>query len=152
MVILILLGLKHLIGSEVVVSTLAIAGGTALILIGINGFLKADKKKLDLNSKVRLSSGLVAGGVFFTAFNPTFPAWWVSVGAALLSRALLAGLFGVVMFLLGHWLADIVWYSLVSFVVTRGKSWLNERRYQLTLKALGIIMAGIGTLIIFQVI
>jgi threonine/homoserine/homoserine lactone efflux protein len=107
--------------------------------------------KLPLNKNINFSLGLVTGGMFFTAFNPTFPIWWISVGATLLSRALLLGLRGVIAFVLGHWLADLAWFSLVGFAVGKGKLWLNDRRYQLLLKFLSITLIGLGFWFIHQV-
>ncbi|MBU1367367.1 MAG: LysE family translocator [Candidatus Omnitrophica bacterium] len=155
-IILLLFGLKQIIGSKIVGNFLAIFGGGALILIGAHIIFKAGHMKIvinpvgcllsnGVNKKINFSSGLIWGGIFFTAFNPTFPAWWVSVGVTLLFRALSFGLLGVVVFVLGHWLADFVWYFLVGLCVSRGKLWLSEKRYQLALRIVGIILIGLGS-------
>lgn len=151
MVILILLGLKQIIGSAVLYNVLSMLGAGVLVLMGMNIFFRASQMKLPLNKNINFSSGLIMGGIFFTVFNPTFPTWWVSVGATLLSRALLFGLTGVIALVLGHWFADLAWFSLVGFVVGRGKLWLNDRRYQLLLKFLSVILVGLGFWFIRQV-
>ncbi|MBU0878991.1 MAG: LysE family translocator, partial [Candidatus Omnitrophica bacterium] len=134
-----------IIGLKIVNNFLAILGGGALILMGVHIIYKAGQVNLAINKKINFSSGLIWGGIFFTAFNPTFPAWWVSVGVTLLFRALSFGLLGVVVFVLGHWLADFVWYFLVGLCVSRGKLWLSEKRYQLALRIVGIILIGLGS-------
>ncbi|MBU0896711.1 MAG: LysE family translocator [Candidatus Omnitrophica bacterium] len=144
-IILLLFGLNRIIGSKIVANFLAIFGGGALILMGVHIIYKAGQVNLAINKKINFSSGLIWGGIFFTAFNPTFPAWWVSVGVTLLFRALSFGLLGVVVFVLGHWLADFVWYFLVGLCVSRGKLWLSEKRYQLALRIVGIILIGLGS-------
>lgn len=144
MIVLLLLGLRQMISSKVIYNAVAILGAGVFILMGLHIIFKSKEMKLLIAKKVNFSAWPILGGVFFTAFNPTFPTWWVSVGASLLSRALLFGIVGVVTLVLGHWLADFSWFSLVGFTVRRGKSWLNEERYQLTLKILALILVGLG--------
>ena len=151
MIILILLGLKQLIGSKAVYNTVSLLGAVGLIFMGTTIIIRAKKIKLAFGENLNFTSGLVTGGIFCTAFNPTFPLWWVSIGASLLSRALLAGALGVMALVFGHWLADLGWYSMVASAVGRGKLWLNERRFQICLKILGVILLGMGFWFIMQV-
>lgn len=150
MVILLLSGLKRIISSKIVFNFLSILGAVVLIFMGMHIFFRTSQMKLSINRNINFSSGLILGGIFFTAFNPTFPAWWMSVGASLLSRALLFGLLGVFILLLGHWLADLGWFLFLGFAVSKGKVWLNDRIYQLILKVLGVILAGLGFWSAFQ--
>lgn len=151
MVILILLGLKQFIDSKIVFSAVSILGGVVLIIMGLQMIFNASWIKLYINKNSNFSSGLIWGGIFFTAFNPTFPTWWVSVGASLLSRALLLGLLGVVILVVGHWLADLAWFSFVGFAVSKGKLHLEAKSYQLILKILAIILITLGVWFIWQV-
>jgi threonine/homoserine/homoserine lactone efflux protein len=151
MIVLILLGLKQLIGSKAVYNTVSLLGAAGLIFMGTTIIIRAKKMNLALGENLDFTSGLVAGGVFFTAFNPTFPLWWVSIGASLLSRALLAGAVGVMALVFGHWLADLGWYSMVVSAVGRGKSWLNERKFRICLKILGVVLLGMGFWFVMQV-
>jgi len=151
MIILILLGLKQLIGSKAVYNTVSLLGAVGLIFMGTTIIIRAKKIKLAFGENLNFTSGLVTGGIFCTAFNPTFPLWWVSIGASLLSRALLAGALGVMALVFGHWLADLGWYSMVASAVGRGKLWLNERRFQICLKILGVILLGMGFWFVMQV-
>jgi threonine/homoserine/homoserine lactone efflux protein len=149
---LILLGLKEIIGLRIVSTLLSLIGGLALIMMGLYIIFKATYMRLPKEPRVSFSSGLIAGGIFFTAFNPTFPTWWLSVGASLLSRALLFGLLGVVMLVTGHWLADLAWFGSVSFAVSKGRLLLNDRRYQTVLRILGIALVGLGFCFIIQIV
>lgn len=160
-VVLLLLGLKQIIGSKIIFNILTILGAGVIISMGIHIFLRTNQMKLSINPvrcplsngvnrNINFSSSLVFGGIFFTAFNPTFPTWWVSVGAVLLSRALLLGLAGVVILVLAHWLADLAWFSLVAFAVARGKLWLDDKKYQFVLKTLALVLIGLGFWFIFQ--
>ena len=143
-VVLILLGLKEIIGSKTVSTVLATIGGLALIMFGLYIIFKATHMKLPKDTKVDFSSGLITGGIFFTVFNPTFPTWWLTIGTSLLSRALLSGLIGVIILTVGHWLADLTWFGSVSFAVCKGKSLLNDRIYQIILRILAAALVGFG--------
>ncbi len=152
MIVLILFGLKEIIGSRIISTILSLIGGIALFAMGLYIILKAGNMKLPKDSEVNISSSLIAGGIFFTAFNPTFPTWWVTIGAPLLFKALLSGIVGVVMLTIGHWLADLAWFCSVSFTVYKGRSLLNDIRYKLLLKILGLGLIGLGSYFIIQVV
>ena len=151
-IILILLGLKEIIGLRIISNLLSLIGGLALIMMGLYTVSKATHMKLPEESRVNFSSGLITGGIFFTAFNPTFPTWWVTIGASLLSKALLSGIIGVVILVAGHWLADLAWFGSVSFAVCKGRSLLNDIRYKLLLRILGFGLMGLGSYFIFQLV
>lgn len=150
MIVLILLGLKQLIGSKTVFTILSIMGGAMLIIMGLHIIFRASRIRLSMNKNNNFTSGSILGGIFFTAFNPTFPTWWLSIGTSLLSRALLFGLLGVIILIVGHWLADFAWFSFVGFAVNRGKLCLDNRAYQLILKILAIILITLGVWFIYQ--
>ncbi len=56
----------------------------------------------------------VAAGVFFTAFNPYFLLWWVSVGYPLISEASRGGGQGLMVMYLSHVWMDYVWLVLLA--------------------------------------
>lgn len=151
-IVLILWGLKPIISSKILYNFVLILGAAVLILMGLHIIFRASQMNLSIKNKnISFSSGLIVGGAFFTAFNPTFPTWWVSVGVSLLSRALLVGILGVIVLVLGNWLADLAWFSLVALALDSGKLWLNDRRYQLVLRILGVILVGLGLWFILQI-
>jgi threonine/homoserine/homoserine lactone efflux protein len=143
-IVLILFGLKEIIGSRIVSTILSLIGGIALLVMGLYIIFKAAHIRLPRNTKVNFSFGVIAGGMFFTVFNPTFPTWWATIGAPLLFKALLSGIVGVVMLTIGHWLADLAWFGSVSFAVCKGRPLLNDRMYQVVLRLLGLILVGLG--------
>jgi len=150
-IVLILLGLKETIGSRIIPTILAIIGGLTLIMVGLYIIFKATHMKLPRDTKVNFSSSLITGGIFFTAFNPTFPTWWVSIGAPLVSKALLSGLIGVIILVVGHWLADLAWFGSVSFAVCKGRPLLNDKIYQIILRILGGVLVVFGIYFIITV-
>ncbi|MCX6658831.1 MAG: LysE family transporter [Candidatus Bathyarchaeota archaeon] len=94
-----------------------ILGGPVLILMGL-GMISSRDKGIRLE-RSRTNSSLL-GGIFYTAFNPTQPLWWATVGLALLLKGLeVMSLLGVVLVTVGHWLSDFAYYVFVSIMIHR---------------------------------
>ena len=122
-------------------------GGFVLILMGAF-MIKSRKEEVKIeDSKVDSS---ILGGIFYTAFNPTQPAWWATAGWALLLKGLeLMGIIGIVMVTAGHWLADLTYYAFVSYVVYKYGKYVNPWQRQMSV-ILGLFVAVLGLYFIIQ--
>ena len=137
-ILIILLGFGGLITQN----TLAIyvLGGVALAIMGVSMFL-SNGKEINME-KSKVNSSLV-GGIFYTAFNPTQHVWWATGGLALMLTGLeMMGIAGVLVVTAGHWLADLIYYSFVSFAVKR-----NEKHIVPHQKAIAIVLGLFMTLL-----
>lgn len=68
-------------------------------------------------------------GVLLSATNPLFLLWWAAVGLALVMKAGKLGLLALVLFVIVHWLCDVVWLSFLSlaaFYTHKGTGLLGE--------------------------
>ena len=63
--------------------------------------------------------------------------WWLSIGSAMVIAGLAGGIFLAALFMAGHWSADLAWFTLVSFGISRGTV-SSDRTYR-------IIMASAGS-------
>jgi len=91
-------------------------GGTALLLMGAAIVRSKDDAKI----KDSMVNSSLLGGVFYTAFNPTQPPWWASAGLALLLQGYeLMGSIGIIVVTMGHWLADLAYYVLISYLICK---------------------------------
>ncbi len=100
-----------------------LAGGGFLILMGYQ-MLKSRGEV----SKVSVARNPVVGGVLFSVFNPGTPIWWATAGWALLIKGLEAMSFpGLILVVVGHWFADLGYYTFVSYSVERGRDYLLAR-------------------------
>lgn len=147
MIVLVLVGLSSLWSSKFILQMFALTGAIALIAFGALIFSKSDKYKISTELQTtenRFKYGAILGGIFFSAFNPTFPIWWATIGTSLLSRAVLIGIIGVVALTTGHWLADLIWYMSVSFTVAQGRKFINLSMYRMIVKILGILLVCFG--------
>ena len=103
-IVLILIGLTTIWSSKFILKIFSLIGGTAFVVMGTLMVNKSHKYKISIDAlhpKSRFKYGAILGGILFTAFNPTFPIWWGTIGAPLLSRALLAGIIGFIDDILG---------------------------------------------------
>lgn len=84
--------------------------------------------------------GPVLAGVFLSALNPFFIAWWLTIGLSLVSDAVelwsFSGIF--VMFALHIWM-DFAWLGLTAFLASRGSRFLSDRNY----RVIGIAVSGV---------
>ena len=104
-----------------------------------------DKAKADSDGKL-----VVAGGLVSLA-NPYFIIWWATIGLALLFKAQTAyGYIGVVVFAMGHFMADLTWYALISGAVHKSKGFLNIKAYRVLALVLSAALAGFGVYYIFS--
>jgi len=72
----------------------------------------------------------VVAGVVVSLSNPYWTLWWATLGLGFLVQAEKLGPAGILLFFSGHILADLLWYSAVSFVVASGKKWLTPKIYR----------------------
>jgi threonine/homoserine/homoserine lactone efflux protein len=73
---------------------------------------------------------LFLSGVLTSIANPFFWVWWLSVGSAMVVAGLRGGLILGAAFLVGHWVADITWYTVVSITIHRGRTLLSDNWYR----------------------
>jgi len=138
---LIILGLAAV--AQPYTGVIAIIGGIALIIFGIMTITGSWSATLSLTSQ-RESAGPVMAGLVTSAANPYFWLWWLSVGSALLINALAGGLLLAVVFMIGHWGADVSWYTFVSTGIAKGKTILADTTYRIIMGACGIFLVLFG--------
>ena len=123
---LLALGLLELISSPTATKAVSIVGGAALIVMALLSL--RDLKSRVAVSPGKVKHGSVVGGIVFTAFNPGFPIWWLTAGAALLAAGYKEmSYLGMVLVFLGHWAADLGWFLFVSMTTSKGSRYLFEK-------------------------
>jgi len=56
----------------------------------------------------------------------------------------IAGLVGLVGFIIGHWSADLGWFSAVSFFSSKGSTVMSKKQYNLIMKICGLFLIVLG--------
>ena len=124
-------------------AAIAVVGGIALIVFGALTLAGSRTASLSVAPAQAVSSPYLAGLVT-SASNPYFWIWWLSVGSALLIQSLAGGILLAAVFMLGHWSADVCWYTFISTGVSRGKTALSDRSYRVVMAACGIFLVIFG--------
>ena len=138
---LIILGLASV--ANPYTTAIAVIGGIALIVFGIMTISGSRSASLSAAPAQTKTSPYMAG-LLTSAANPYFWIWWLSVGSALLIKALAGGLLLAVVFMIGHWAADTNWYVFVSTGVSKGRTILSDTTYHCIMAACGAFLVLFG--------
>lgn len=142
----ILAGLGWIIGSQTAVFIIGTVGGIVLILMGYN--ISKPKKTLSDIEKGDYGAqkyGSVIGGIITSLSNPFFYIWWATIGCAFMFKGLeLAGIVGLLGFIIGHWSADLSWFSTISFFSSRGSKLMSDRTYKSVMMICGVFLVLLG--------
>ena len=160
LIIILTISFFELTNTQVVTYNLNVLGlvdGTSIIIFAIiqivNTARKEKRKNLFNNSNHRASfiaDKPVLLSIIFSALNPFFIAWWLTVGLKLISDSI--SLFGVItgsilLFSLHIWM-DYVWLILTSYLISKGVSVIKTRYYYFLFVGLNIILTFYGTFMI----
>jgi len=141
---LLALGLGVVLQSQAFQVGIGLVGGVLLVVLGVFSISKLTRNPG--GTVITDYHPLVGGVMFSTILNPTVILWWATVGLATLMEAfLIASLAGVAFWLLGHFLADLGWFSLVSFSVARGRRILCTRGHRVLLIVCSCVLMVLGT-------
>jgi len=77
-------------------------------------------------------------GIITSVSSPFWILWWATIGVSLIFTAfppltvvpIEFGFLGLLIFYIGHILADFVWYTFISGIITSGKKLINDKVYQ----------------------
>jgi threonine/homoserine/homoserine lactone efflux protein len=140
-------------------NVLGLIGGASILIFSIVQIINAAREKthvsLSNNSDHRISTRAdkpVLLGIVFSALNPFFIAWWLTIGLKLISDSI--SLFGVItggflLFSLHIWM-DYIWLILTSYLISKGVSIIKIRYYYLLLVGLNIMLAFYGAYMILS--
>lgn len=148
LVVFIFLGFGRYLGTTLAQIIIGLCGGIALIYLG-SGMVRdswTGKVMINLAPTAKPQKrNLLLGGALISAANPYFSIWWAVVGLGLIMNAFNAfGFGGVLLFFLGHILADFSWYLLVSWLVGKTRNFIGAKVYQLIIGGLGLCLVGFG--------
>lgn len=146
LVMVLSLGLLSVASEPLVRKLVGLVGGLALLFFGFMLFrenLRAPSSKEEFHSHLGHGKALLVG-VVFTALNPYFVIWWLTIGASLITDALLlASLLGVAVMYLSHIWMDYAWLTLTSHLAKKGAGLVDTKG----LRAAGLIL-GVALLIL----
>jgi len=146
LIVAILLGFSRVLNLDVVKGGIGLAGGAVLLWMA-HGMLRKSLSHLSLSSAGRAGRQglpLILAGAVISLSNPYWSLWWATAGLKFLSIGRDLGVFGVGAFFSGHILADLIWYSAVSFAFSRGQRLFTDRVYRAIVFACGLFLVAVG--------
>ncbi len=149
-------GLESLLKLEATRIGLGYFGGVALILMGIYFIKNVGKNGENLKNGKNRNTFLhtpVFSGALASCSNPYFFLWWVTPGLPLMFKSLeVAGLTGFIFFYIGHSLADLSWFSFVSYSTHKSKKVLNKKAVGRIIFGGAIFLIVLGIYFIYSVL
>jgi len=141
LILLIYFGFAQFFENDIVRLVLSIVGGGMIIWLGISMFRARTEvvrkgKDLPYNS--------FTAGIITSVFNPFFLLWWATIGSMLIMRILDFGTIGLIIFIIVHWLCDLVWLSLVSVVIYRTHALWGRKIQEWLFIACSLLLVGFG--------
>jgi threonine/homoserine/homoserine lactone efflux protein len=139
---LIVFGLAGFISNTLTMRLIAAIGSMVLLYFGVA--MIASLPGLSLKSKKTSpkTSNLVLLGITVSASNPYFAFWWLTIGLGLVLAAQKQGLLAILIFFAGHITADLGWYSLVSWGISKGREFISDRVYRGIILACALALMG----------
>lgn len=146
MIVVILAGLGQILGSQTAAFMIGTFGGIVLIFMGYNTY-RSNKVLSNIKTEENglQKYGSFLKGIITSLSNPYFFIWWATIGLAFMFKGLaFAGITGLLAFSIGHWLADLSWFSIVSFFSSRGSRFMSDKTYKAVMMICGAFLTILG--------
>ncbi len=155
LIALIFLGFDVLLQSSAAQTAIGIVGGLLLTYLGGDMIHSAIRNKIQIQVEGEggASKRMVLSGFLLSASNPYFLLWWAIIGLGFLLGAYKSfGVAGVVVFYLGHILADFIWYGAISTIIGKTRRFINQRVYRVIVIVLGCMLVYFGGSFVYQAV
>ena len=140
LIAIIYFGFTSFLASPEIKKFIGLAGGLMLVFMGSMIFRSMGK---DLG-EVDLPYNSLTAGIIMTGANPYFILWWATVGVVLITSAIEFGIAGFVIFVIVHWLCDLVWEQIVSMTVFKTKRFWTPKIQKIIFAACAVALIGFG--------
>ncbi len=155
------LGVSYVINIPIVRALIGVVGGIGLLYLGYQMIKERNKfesiseesiKNIGANTRELKNDLLppIKTGFVFTILNPAMFIWWFTIGNSLIMRGLTIGFMGVFMLFIGHWFADVSWYTFLSVSLSKGKKFISKKVYEVILLACGIFLLYLGITFLYE--
>jgi len=140
LVLLILAGVGVWLHRPLVLGLVGVGGAAMMVWMGLGLLRSSRHSHLEFNPQGASGLNPVMAGVLMSAANPYWLIWWLTIGLGYVMFSMKYGWLGVVLFFVGHILADFTWYTLVSGAVAQGRRLISDRIYQGFLAGCGVFL------------
>ena len=141
LILLIYFGFAQFFQNDIVRLVLSVVGSGMIIWLGISMF----RARVEVTQKGKdLPYNSFTAGILTSVFNPFFLLWWATIGGMLIMRIFDFGTIWLIIFIIVHWLCDLVWLSLLSTVVYRTHALWGQKLQEWLFIACSLLLVGFG--------
>jgi len=141
LILLIYFGFAQFFQNITVQLVLSVLGSGMIIWLGVSMF----RARAEVVKKGKdVPYGAVTAGILTSGLNPFFLLWWATIGSMLIMKIIEFGTTGLILFIIVHWLCDLVWLSLVSNIVYRTHNLWGQRFQEWIFIACSLLLVGFG--------
>ncbi len=130
LIVVLLSGFATILHRDDVFITIALLGGATLFWMAASMLKSLPTLRMANASSTEKQRNLVLAGVVLSIANPYWLIWWASIGMGYIMHSARLGFLGVASFFIGHILADLVWYTLISLGIARGLRLFSDIIYR----------------------
>lgn len=148
-------GAASYLKQAVVTNSISVVGAGVLFWMGLGMVIRSRHISLPVNSPAEEEANSARGfhpvgeGILVSASNPYWLLWWLTIGLGYMLMAMRYGIMGMVSFFVGHIMADLMWYSVVSYGVSRGRRLFTDRLYRGIVGFCGLFLILFGFWFLF---
>jgi len=141
LILLIYFGFAQFFQNSVVQLVLSVVGGGMIVWMGISMF----RARIEVAQGGKdLRYGAFVAGIFTSGLNPFFLLWWATIGSMLIMKFFDFGTTGLIIFIVVHWLCDLLWLSFVSVTVYKTHSLWGHRFQEWVFIVCSLLLIGFG--------
>ena len=148
LILVVSFGFEKIITSQIVLDVIGFVGGLFLLSMAYSMF--RDIKNPDCEISGNNSANPIIAGIVLSATNPYFLLWWITIGIKLASQARQLGVAAFILFIVVHWLCDLIWFSFLSFASFKGAKVISGSAFKRVLGVCAISLACFGVKFIYD--
>lgn len=135
-----LLGIAPFVQGDKIFSKIEISGGIILFIMAFGMLRSKPILNAKIEGKIPSNIKLVICGAIMSVINPYWIIWWATIGLGYILHSWHYGILGLSFFFCGHILADIAWYSAVTFAMGKGKHLMSDNFYKTLINTCSIFL------------
>jgi len=124
----------------------------AITLFGFAGIQIRTILKKNNNITIKPKQGPIITGILFSALNPFFIIWWLTIGFKLISDAMMIWAFAgiLIVFVLHIWM-DFAWLGITAFLASKSKRIISNKNYKIMVLGLSMALIYFGITFLIDV-
>ncbi|MFA9389246.1 MAG: LysE family transporter [Prolixibacteraceae bacterium] len=137
-----LFGLGPFLKNEIFFLVIALLGGAIMFWMAYGMFKSLPTLSVQTSGNSSKKNNLFLAGALMSLANPYWIIWWATIGIAYIVQAQKFGVWGIVLFYLGHITGDLIWYSAISVAISKGKKIFTDRIYRILIAVCGSFLVA----------